>query len=260
MKSRMCAIFLLAAGSAAAQIESDHCSHSADKLSVSAQEFPAQARPSSDFGQNYVAPASALVSAASLEVPASAQKEFEKANDLLTRRQKLNEALRRLKKVVAIDPSFAPAYNNLAVAYARRGDTIREREALQEAIRLNDHFALAYANVGRMNLAANDFPDAAVALRKALDLDPGEPASLILMSYAELMQGNFDGAIAETQKAHALTQPHAPAHRVAARAFERENQIAFAIVELQVFLAEEPFGPTVESACKELATLRALSH
>jgi len=254
----MCAIVLLAAGSATAQIERDHCSHLAVKMPAASHDFMAQARFFADSGQSYATPA--LVSAAYLEVPASAQKEFDKANDLLRRRQNLNEALRRLKKAVTIDPSFAPAYNNLAVAYARGGDTVREREALQEAIRLNDHFALAYANVGRMNLAANDFPDAEAALQKALTLDPGEPASLILMSYAELMQGHFDGAIAQTQIAHALAKPHAPAHRVAARAFERENQIAFAIVELQVFLEEEPFGPRAESACMELATLRALPH
>ena len=202
-------------------------------------------------------PASAFVSASDLGVPSRARKEFDRANELIAK-QELAQAIQRLNKAISIYPSYAVAYNNLAVLYARLGESAREREALQKAISLNDHFALAYVNLGRMNLAAGDFPAAESALVKASEFDPADPMALILLSWAEFNQRHFDEVVATARKAHALGKPHAFVHRVAARAFEQLQQGANAIAELEAFLQEEPTGPRADAARKELKTVKTI--
>jgi len=206
-----------------------------------------------------VVPMSAFVSASELRVPARARKEFEKANESLSK-DDLDQALRRLKKAVSLYPDYASAYNNMGVVYARLGEPAPEREALQRAVGLNDHFALAYLNVGRMEIAAGDFPDSVTALHKALALDAGNATTLILLAYAELEQGQSEEAIAISRKAHALPKPHAFAHRVAARAFVHEKQISQAVSELQVSLDEEPTGPRADAVRTELKVLKTALH
>ena len=206
-----------------------------------------------------VAPGSPFVSAADLAIPHNAQKEFNKSNDLIAR-QDFTKAMQSLNRAIAIYPSYADAYNNLGVIYARLGDRDREREALQKAISINDHYAPAYVNLGRMNIATGDFPSAESALNKAASYDPTDAMTLVLLAYSELMDKHFDQVIATSRKAHGMPGVHAFAHQLAARAFEQKRDAADAITELQLFLKEEPDGQRADLARKELAAVRAIPH
>jgi Flp pilus assembly protein TadD len=241
MKGRMFVAVLLLISPAAAQTDAGN---------------KVRAKNSNELENDYVTPASALVSVDDLGVPLRARKELDRANELLVQRD-YSQAMRRLNQAISIYPAYAVAYNNLGVIYARIGDPVRSREALQKAISLNDHFALGYVNIGKMNIAAGDFPDAESTLVKASGLDPADPVPLMLLSYAEYMNRRFDEAIANTRKAHAMRKPHSFAHRVAARVFEQERQGASAIAELEIFLSEEPTGPRADAARKELEIVKA---
>lgn len=199
---------------------------------------------------------SAFVSASDLAIPARARKQFDQASQLL-RRQEFKDAIQKLEKAIRIYPQYAVAYNNLAVIYSKLGDRNRENEALQKAISLKPDFALAYLNLGRMNIKANDTPSAESAFTRAADLNPTDPVTLILLSYSEFLDKRFDAAIETSHKAHQLQQPHAFAHRVAARALEVQKQGANAIAELQMFLKEEPDGPRADAARHEIDVVRA---
>lgn len=205
---------------------------------------------------NYSGLPNALVSAPDLAVPNGARKELEKAIDL-SRQQNWQEAIQKLNKAIHIYPQYAVAYNNLGAIYGQLGDRNRENEALQKAISVNPKFALAYLNLGRMEVKANNFPAAEPFLAKAAELNPADVSTLVLLSYSEFMDKNFDAAIATTRKAHSTEKPHAFAHRVAARAFEQQEQKANAIAELETFLKEEPSGPRADAARQELEILRA---
>jgi Flp pilus assembly protein TadD len=204
-------------------------------------------------------PGSSLVSAADLAIPHSAQKEFDKSNDLIAR-EDFTKAVQSLNRAIAIYPAYAGAYNNLGVIYARLGDRDREREALQKALSINDHFAPAYVNLGRMNIATGDFPNAESALTKAASYDPKDAMTLVLLAYSELMDKHFDQVIAASRKAHTMQGTHAFVHQLAARAFEQKRDAADAITELQQFLKEEPDGERAALARKELAKVRAIPH
>lgn len=203
--------------------------------------------------------AGAMVSAADLGVPPRAQKEFDKANKLIDDKE-LSKAIKALERAIAIYPTYANAYNNLGVIYARIGDRDHERAALEKAISINDHFAPAYVNVGRMKIATNDFAGAESALLKATACDPLDAMSFVLLGYAEFMNHHVDQAIAASHKAHTLDGPHAFVHEVAARAYAQKHDAKNAIAELELFLQEEPTGERAEGARKELAALQAIPH
>ena len=52
-------------------------------------------------------------------------------------RELWNEALYRWKRAVEVDPTYAAAYNNLAIGYEQQGDFEKARAAYEKAIELN---------------------------------------------------------------------------------------------------------------------------
>ena len=254
MKSRLICAVILLVGSASAQLDQP----SLNRIGISVINADSEQKLNYPPSQrNYAS--GLLVSAAELNIPARARKEFDKANELL-RRQDWRRAAADLAKAVEIYPRFAGAYNNLGVAYANLGDIACERDALQKAIELNNHFALAYVNLGRMNISTQNYSAAQTALEKASTLDSTDAVSLTLLAYAELMQGHFQQAIAASQRAHGLDAPHVLAHRFAARALEQQGQFDRAIAELERALKEEPSGPRADSARQEHQIVQTLAH
>jgi tetratricopeptide (TPR) repeat protein len=206
------------------------------------------------------APVAPLISATDLGIPSGAKKEFDKANQL-TEQKNFPKAIKELNKAIALYPAYAGAYNNLGVIYARLGDRSREREALEKALSINDRFAPAYVNLGRMNITAGDYPNAEIALSKAHAFDPNDALTMVLLTFVEFVNRHFDEAIATSRQAHSLSQgSHAFAHQVAARALEQQQRMREAVVELELFLKEEPSGPRAEIARKELSALQSNPH
>jgi tetratricopeptide (TPR) repeat protein len=218
---------------------------------------PFAERSGSRFSRTRENPENAFVSASELAIPAHARKEFDKGIEAL-HKYDLEHARQHFGKAVDLYPKFPSAYNNLGVVFARLGQLDREREALQTALQLNDHFELAYVNWGRMDITEHNFGDAETALRKASSLNETDPVALILLAYSELMQGHLQAAIGDSQKAHGLSKPHAFVHRIAARAYEQQKQFERAIAELKVSLDEEPTGSRADAARQELQMLQKI--
>ncbi len=229
MAARVCILFLFLSGSVSAQVE-------VDRRSISA-----------------------LVSVVDLNAPPKARKEVVQANEFIAKKN-WTKAIEKLQHTIKIYPDVAVAYNNLAVAYAHLGDQIREREALEKAISIDDHMSLAYLNLARMNISVSDFPHAESLLLKASSLAPTDATTLILLAYAEFMNRHLDEAIATCSRTHSMLYAHAFVHRVAARVFEQRNQVADAVAELQLFLTEEQPGPSAEGARQELAMLQSIPN
>jgi Flp pilus assembly protein TadD len=191
------------------------------------------------------------VSVSDLEAPKRARKEVEKAYQSFAR-QNWMQARDRLNKAISFYPAYAGAYNDLAVAYAQLGDVEEERQALEKAIALDDHYTLAELNLGRMNIQEGKLPEAEAALHRAAALAPEDPRAFILLAYCQFLQKHFDDVIATSHEAHKLSAGHAFVHRVAARAFEQKRQFNLAAAELNPFLQEQPAGPAADAARKEL--------
>jgi hypothetical protein len=200
-----------------------------------------------------------MVAAVDLNIPESARKEFDKANQFVAKGN-WQKAIERLNKAIAIYPEYAEAYNNLGVVYGRLGNRTRNLEALQKAVSLNDHFAPAYLNLARIAIADRDLVQAEALLDKAVGIAPTNSQMLVLLANTELLNHHYDQALANCRKAHSGIQgPHAVAHYVAARVFEHENRPTDAVAELQIFLSEETPGPRADVARKEMTAVQQSS-
>jgi Flp pilus assembly protein TadD len=88
---------------------------------------------------------------------------------ILSEQGRTNDAFAVFFALTQDHPELAEPYNNIAVIYASRGEYERARDALENAIRANPEYAVAYANLGDLYARL-----AARAYEKALDLDAGD--------------------------------------------------------------------------------------
>jgi Flp pilus assembly protein TadD len=88
---------------------------------------------------------------------------------ILSEQGRTDEAFAVFFALTQDHPELAEPYNNIAVIYAARGELERARDALQNAIRANPDYAVAYANLGDVYARL-----AARAYEKALGLDAGD--------------------------------------------------------------------------------------
>ena len=198
----------------------------------------------------------AMVSASDLRVSKKASQEFDKATKLIAK-QEWKKAIDQINKALALYPGYAEAYNNLGVVYARLGDSVKEREALQKAIAANDHFAPAFVNLARMEMKEHNFAAAEADLNKATAADPTDPRTLALLAQAQLLDVHYEDAIASARKVHSMShESYAVVHFVAARACEKLNRLADAVSQLKLFLTEEPSGERATAARQEMAALQ----
>jgi len=195
------------------------------------------------------------VAAVDLDIPADAKKQFDKASDAMAR-QDWPGAEERLKQATTIYPRYALAYNNLAVVYGHMNDKSHQRESLEKALTLNDHFVPALVNLAKLCFQDGDATRAETLLEGALRAEPSNAGTMMLLAQAQLLNKHFDAAIATVHTAHSM--PHqglAVIHFIAARAFERENHPQEALVELHMFLAEEPTGARADQVRKEVTRI-----
>jgi len=225
---------------------------------VISQELEVRARHTEESDPNRVAAHTTFISVTELGVPSNAAKEFDKANRLIAK-QDWAKATGRLHKGLAIYPKYAAGYNNLGAAYSHLGNNAKAREALRQAIALDDRLAPAYVNLGRLSFLEKDYSSAESLLTKAVNMAPAENADeLFLLAYAQLTDQHLDQALQTSRQGHeAKLSQHAYLHLVAANAYEQQNRIAQSISELQTYLSEEPTSPRGEKVRSAIATLQA---
>ena len=82
------------------------------------------------------------------------------------------EAVEDFKKSIALKDDFAPAYNNLGMAYNLLGRRNQARIALIKAITIDPMYAEAYFNLGVLNDNERRYQDAVECLNRAISLKP----------------------------------------------------------------------------------------
>jgi choline-sulfatase len=85
-------------------------------------------------------------------------------------------AISRLEKAVQLSPEDAEAHATLADVLDRTGDNARAVKHWMEAVRLQPRAAGGWSHLGHSLIAGGRTRDAIPALRRAAELDPGNPA------------------------------------------------------------------------------------
>ena len=178
-----------------------------------------------------------------INVPRKAQKEFNKGADELAR-NKFPEAKARFEAAIAIYPQFATAYNYLGVAEIRAGETAPAQAAFQQATKLNDKYADALLNLGKIMYQQQKYAEAEQALGRVVSLDPQNPLALTLLAQTQMVSGKLDLALANARRAHATNNPHmASTHLIAANILESRHDMPGAMMEYKLYMKEAPDTP-----------------
>lgn len=107
---------------------------------------------------------------------------------------RLDEAESGYRKVLALDPSFGKALNNLGCIYFSRNDRHAAREAFEQAIAADASLAEPHCNLGYELLAASETDRALACFRRSIALDPGYGEAHLQLSQCLLDMGRAEEA------------------------------------------------------------------
>lgn len=190
----------------------------------------------------------ATVSAAEANIPASARKNFQDAEQLLQSGNDFDQALALLKKAVAEYPLYSDAYLVLGVAYSSHRNWADAENALQQAIKANDNNAAAYVALGAVKNETQSYDDAAKYLLKAVQLAPESADAHLELGRSYYAQKNWQSADAELTKANALRPTNASQRVLMGNVLLRERNAPGALREFQEAVRLDPDGPMAAPA------------
>lgn len=196
------------------------------------------------------------ISKLDLQAPGSARHEYEKGRQLLLK-QSFAEAADHLTRAVAIYPSFVSAHNSLGSAYLDLGKIDLANKEFEQSVALDDHLPQSYVNLGRAQFALKNFSGAEASMQKASTLSPLDLKMLAALTYAQVLNSDYGGAVATAQQVHARKhQGAAIVHYLAASALQAQNNLPAAQTELQTFLSEDPNSFAATAARQTLDRIR----
>jgi tetratricopeptide (TPR) repeat protein len=112
---------------------------------------------------------------------------YEQAEDAYSKQQ-YDQAMDLYRQIIKAVPSFAPAYNGLALANeAANGDEEKTIEYLKTAISYDPKLATAYDNLGRIYYNRQDVDHAQEYFEKALKINPDMPSAQVSLAWINLL-------------------------------------------------------------------------
>ena len=179
-----------------------------------------------------------------LNAPKKAFKELARG-DKEVERKNWKKAAEHFQKALSIDPRYPAALYNLSVAYYWLGKLDQQRSALQQTVRIDDRYVPALVGLAHLDFADRNLPATRGLLDKAIAADPANVEALALRVRVDFMQGQYEQVVADAQRVHGLPhQGYASVHYAAAAACQRLNRIPEMIVQLKLFLKEDPDSPS----------------
>jgi Ca-activated chloride channel homolog len=183
-----------------------------------------------------------------LNVPVAAYRQYEKGAHLLIDK-KFDQAVEPLTKAISIYPKYVGAHNALGLAYLRVGRNQEAEVAFSQSVALDDHLPYSFLNLSWAQIAVKDFRQAEATLQKASDLAPLDLHLLTALAYAQLLNQDYSGVIATTEKVHNRKhEAAAVVHYFAAAAWQAQGRLDQTQTELQTYLQEDPQSPFADAA------------
>lgn len=196
-----------------------------------------------NVSNNHVPANEATVSAAQLNVPENARKEYSKGVEAMHNKD-WKEAREHFDMATRDYDKFDWAYNALGVVCMASGDKASAHTAFAKAVEINDHNAGAERNLARIMIGEGDFAQAEAHARHSLMVEAQNADALTLEGLAQLKQGKFDDALASARRVHSSDKHAFPySHLIAARALEAKQMKDQAAAEYRIYLAEAPDAP-----------------
>jgi Tfp pilus assembly protein PilF len=217
-------------------------------------------RKAADSNPESNSAAGGTVTVSELDVPKQASRELDRGNTEI-QHNNWQKAADHFSKAISIYPQYASAFYNLSVAYSHLEKPDAQREALQNALKINDTLVPALVSLAHLDVADHKSEQAKQLLDKAVSASPTNVEALALRVRVDFMLGQDQQVIDDAQKVHGL--PHAgyaTVHYTAAAAYQHMNQIPQTIAQLQLLLQEDPKNPRADYIRQTIAELQGSSH
>ncbi len=204
-------------------------------------------------------PPSGTISAAELNIPEKAQKEYLSGEQAL-RSKDPAKAAKHFQQALKLYDNYPQAYLMLGETYLEQQDWPKSEAALKKSISLEPRLTAAYVSLGAVYNQQKDYPQAEAALKKGLELSPDATAAKYELAKTYWATNRWQEAAPYAQAVVKQTPALAGAHVLYANILLRQRDGPGALREYQEYLRLEPGGPMatqvraqVEKLAKALA-------
>ncbi len=201
---------------------------------------------------------SPTISVSEMNIPKKASAEMNKGLDAYSKGD-MEKAAAHFERAIVEYPRYARAYDMLGAIAIKGSDRVKARELFSKSIQADGAFLPAYVDLARMALQDQDYAESESLLTKVIAMNPSMPDATALLASTEFANKEYDKALADVQRTHALRnhEQFAEVHIMAGKVLALQNHRGAAIVQFQLFLIEKPDSPQGESVRKTLASLEA---
>jgi tetratricopeptide (TPR) repeat protein len=197
------------------------------------------------------------VSAAQLAVPEKAQREYEKAQEYLGKRD-IARAVTHLKKAVELSPEFSSAWNNLGtIAY--QSQAYKDAEGyFRQALHHDPDSYAPLVNLGGALLSQGMAKESLPVNLKAVKARPGDALAHSQLGQSYFFLGQLDEGERHLKQAKVLDPRHFSFPQLPlAEIYGRRLDYVSAAGELEEFLRYHPDSKIAAGVAKALETARA---
>ena len=202
---------------------------------------------------------SAVLSVNDLNVPQTAQAEFEKGRSLLLDKHKSADSVKPLLKAIQIAPAYSQAHFLLGTAYMDMGKLSDAEAALGKAISFNDKLDSAYLALGSCLIEEKKFAEAEKPLLHGLELLPSTAQGHYDLGRTYYALNRFQDAEPHARQVVTLEPEFPEGHILLGNVLLRLRDGTHALAEFQEYLRLAPkghfAGPTQELVKKLQAAL-----
>ncbi len=202
------------------------------------------------------------VSSTTLAAPKDARKAYEKGL-ALAKKNKLEEAQAELQKAVTAYPHYALAWCDLGKVQVMLGRPEDARKSFDASVQADDKYVPPYVEIARLELRANQWQDLADTSQKAVKLDPfNYPDVFFWNAVANYNLHKADAAEESVRRAQRLDTRHQipqVSHLLGVILADRKD-FSGAAEQMRDYLKFAPQAkdaPTVRSQIEELDKLAA---
>jgi len=202
------------------------------------------------------APGSATISVSEMYIPNKASAEMKKGLDAYASGD-LGTATTHFEKAASDYPRYARAYDMLGAIAMKGSDRTKARDMFTKSIQVDNTFSPAYVDLARLDLQDRRYGESESLLIKAISFNPTLPDAVALLATAEFANKEYDKALADVERTHALRdhEQYAEIHAMAGKVLRMQNHPDAAIAQFRLFLKEKPDSPEAENIRRAVAAL-----
>jgi Flp pilus assembly protein TadD len=181
--------------------------------------------------------------------------------ELLFQKHDPERSIESFKKVVKLDPKYAPAYVLLGTACVQTQQWVEALSAFEKASKLEPGNASAFFGIGFTLNQQQDFSGAQKPILRSLELDPNYVEAHYELGRSLWALGKWQEAEPHVLKALALNKDFPPAHVLMGNIYLRKRDAKSAISEFQEYLRLDPVGPYAPSTKQMVSKIQqAIEH